>query len=287
MKKRRNASSRGSMSDTDRIHYTDDITAFSENELERLLGLVAPPVCLLGGWAVHLHVTDVFETEYGRSYIGSRDIDIGIFVDPDWTATEIEQQSVADTMKRIESQMGYERGRFGFYQEFQRSSRKPLSEDEAAAYPQHEIFRVDIDVIPSTDSLDPFQEVFGFRPPAEPLLQPVFEDGHAEYLDDYVDWDVPSGVAIVPRPILAAMKIKSHPDRDKGHKQIKDLADLHALLWYGSDYQQLKSAVLEYLVGSDIERFRESMSEDAFQRASALLDVDAGLVANSIRSVVL
>lgn len=275
------------MSGTDRSHYTDDVTAFSENELERLLGLVAPPVCLLGGWAVHLHVTQAFEAEYGRPYIGSRDIVIGIVVNPDWTAAEIEHQPVAKTMERIELKMGYERGRFGFYQQFQPLSGKPLSEDEAAVHPQHEIFRVDIDVIPSTDSLDPFQEVFGFRPPAEPLLQPVFEDDHAENLDEYVDWDVPSGVAIVPRPILAAMKIRSYPDREKGHKRIKDLADLHALLWYGSDYQELNSGILEYLDSFDIERFRESMSEEEFQRASALVGVDAELFSNSIRRVVL
>lgn len=287
MKKRRNASSRGSMSDTDRSRYTDDITAFSENELGRLLGLVVPPVCLLGGWAVHLHVTEAFEAESGRSYIGSRDIDIGLFVDAEWTATDIEQQPVADTLERIESQMGYKRGRFGFYQEFQRSSREPLSEDEAADYPQHETFRVDIDIIPSTDLLDPFQKVFGFMPPAEPLLQPVFEDGHAEDLEDYVDWDVPSGVVIVPRPILAAMKIRSYPDRDKGHKRIKDLADLHALLWYGSDYQQLRSAVLKYLDTSDIESFRGSMTEEELQRASDLLDVETDLLASSIRQLIL
>lgn len=274
------------MSDTDRIHYTDDITGFSESELERLLGLVAPPVCLLGGWAVHIHVTEAFEAEYGRSYIGSRDIDIGVFVDPKWTATAIEQQPVAETMAQIKSQMGYERGRFGFYQEFRRSSREPLGEDEAAEYPQHEIYRVDIDIIPSTDSLDPFQEVFGFRPPAEPLLQPVFEDGPTQDLEDYVDWDVSSGVSIVPRPILAAMKVRSYPDRDEGHKRIKDLADLHALLWYGADYQKLSTKVLEYLDDSDIERFRESMSEEEFQRASALLNVDSELLANSIRRLV-
>lgn len=63
MKKQPNASSISIMSDTDSIHYTDEITTFSENELERLLGLAAPPVCLLGGWAVHLHVTEPFEAE--------------------------------------------------------------------------------------------------------------------------------------------------------------------------------------------------------------------------------
>jgi hypothetical protein len=275
------------MSDTDSSHYTDGITTFSENELERLLGLAAPPVCLLGGWAVHLHVTEPFEAEYGRSYIGSRDIDVGVFIDPDWTVSDIEHGPVADTMEQIESKMGYERGRFGFYRYYRRTSREPLSEDEAAGYPQHEIFRVDIDMIPSTDSLDRFEESFGFRPPAEPLLQPVFEDGHTEILGDYVDWDVPTGVFVVPRPILAAMKIRSYPDRDKGHKRIKDLADLHALLWYGSDYQQLSSAVFEYLDGSDLERFRGSLSDEQLHRASALLDVETELLANSIRSAVI
>lgn len=275
------------MNETDRIQYAPEVTSFSENELERLLGLASPPVSLLGGWAVHIHVTEAFEEEYGRSYIGSRDVDLGVFVDPDWNAAEIESQAVAETLESIESSMEYNRGRFGFYRYFHRTTTEPLSDDEAANYPQHEIFRLDIDILPSTAELASFQEAFGFRPPAESLLQTVFNDGESERLEEFVEWDIPSDVLLVPRPILAAMKTRSYPRRDKSHKRRKDLADLHALIWYGVDYQEIRSAIMDYLSGSDIQAFQESATDEELERASALIGVETELMSNSIQQLFL
>lgn len=275
------------MSETDRAHYTPEITEFSERELQRLLEVAFPPVCLLGGWAVHLHVTEAFEAERGRTYIGSRDIDLGVFVDPNWSPDTISSESVADTIANIESQLTYNRGRFGFYLYFHRTTSEPLSDEEAAGYPQHDIFRLDIDIIPSTAELDAFEEIFGFRPPAEPLLQPVFEDGRFESLQDYVEWDAPSAVKLVPRQILAAMKVRSYPRRDKSHKRRKDLADLHALIWYGIDYQEIRSTILEYLDQSDIDSFRDSLSDEELTLAAGLIGDDPEVVTNSIRQLLL
>jgi hypothetical protein len=39
--------------------------------------------CLLGGWAVFLNVDEDFLRTTGRSYVGSRDIDIGFGLKPD------------------------------------------------------------------------------------------------------------------------------------------------------------------------------------------------------------
>lgn len=64
-----------------RQYYVDEITDISEQELRPLCQTVEPPACLLGGWAVHLHVNDGFRSEYGREYIGSRDVDLGFHVD--------------------------------------------------------------------------------------------------------------------------------------------------------------------------------------------------------------
>ena len=49
---------------------------------------------------------------------------------------------------------------------------------------------MDIDVIPDTTELDAFESAFGFRPPAEPLLEPVFSDQTGEPLEEHVDWSV-------------------------------------------------------------------------------------------------
>ena len=273
------------MSDADRSQYSDEVTQFSENELQRLLEVAAQPVVLLGGWAVHLHVTGPFEAEHGRQYIGSRDIDLGVHVDPEWDVETLQSKPVARTLTAIESELSYNRGRFGFYQYFHRMSKDRLSDEEAAEYPQHEIFRVDIDVLPSTEELDVFADAFGFRPPAEPLLNPVFSNGQFKNLDEFVGWDVPADVRLAPRAILAAMKIRAFPERDKSHKRLKDLADLHALVWYGSDFQQVRTEVVAHLTEEDIARFTDAVTNEAFVNAAMLIDVDTAGLRNSIQQL--
>jgi len=70
----------------------------------------------------------------------------------------------------------------------------------------------------------------------------VFADDEYEVLDAFVDWDAPAEVRLAPRALLAAMKVRAFPERDKSHKRLKDLADLHALLWYGSTFNQPREA---------------------------------------------
>jgi hypothetical protein len=82
----------------------------------------------------------------------------------------------------------YNRGRSGFYQQFHRETGARLTDEDARDHPTRDIFRVDIDIIPDTTILDTFEDVFGFRPPVEPLLAPVFSNEEGETLDDYVSW---------------------------------------------------------------------------------------------------
>ncbi|WP_338739423.1 nucleotidyl transferase AbiEii/AbiGii toxin family protein [Haloplanus salilacus] len=271
------------MSDADRSQYSDEVTEFSENELQQLLEATSPPVSLLGGWAVHLHVTEAFEAENGREYIGSRDIDLGVHVEPEWDVETLQSKPVSTTLTAVESEMEYNRGRFGFYQYFHRMTKERLSDEEANDYRQHEIFRLDIDVLPSTEELDAFAEAFGFRPPADPLLKPVFGDGEFQVLNEFVEWEAPTEVRLAPREILAAMKVRAFPDRDKSHKRLKDLADLHALLWYGSDFNQLQSEVTAHLSQEDITQFTETVTDSGFANAAGLIEVDATVLQNSIQ----
>ena len=101
------------MSRADRSQYAEAVTGLSEGELQDVLRVAEPPVCLLGGWAVHLQVTEGFREAHGRDYIGSRDIDIGLHVDEDWTADDITDSPVGETLERVEEELGYSRGRFG------------------------------------------------------------------------------------------------------------------------------------------------------------------------------
>jgi len=237
---------------------------------------------LLGGWAVHLHVNPRFQKTEGRNYIGSRDIDIGLHVNPDWNPIELQEGSVGRSLQRIQK-LGYNRSRFGYVQNFIRETGERISEEEAGDLPMHEVFQVYIDTIPDTEDLDNFREAFGFKPPAETLLKPVFEKDVGEPLTEYVDWNVPDSTVIVPVEVLAAMKIRSIPRREKSHKRVKDIADLHSLLWYTNNFQQIIQDTKDYATASDLETLSETVDPTLFEAAANLLRINPSIVKDSIQ----
>jgi hypothetical protein len=91
---------------------------------------------------------------------------------------------------------------------------------------------------------------------------------------------------IVPPELLAAMKIRSLPDRDKSHKRVKDVADLHALLWYVKDYSEIQTEVLNYVSESDIESLEDAVGETVFEDAAQLLQIDQQLITESIQQLI-
>jgi len=263
-----------------RQYYVDNVTEFSKNELETILGSAEPPVCLLGGWAVHLQVNKGFRREHGRDYIGSRDIDLGFHVDPSWGEDRLRDKPVGASMEEIE-ELGYSRSRFGFVKNFHRETGEKLSEDEANDLPLHETFEVFVDIIPDTSELGSFENVFGFRPPSEPLLVEAFNGG-SEPLSGYVDWQLSDSVRIAESALLTAMKIRSAPDRDKDHKRVKDIADLHALLWYAKEFSEIKEEVTDYVTGEDLDRLERHTDPELFEKAANLLQVDSAVVSESV-----
>jgi hypothetical protein len=264
-----------------RQYYVPQITEISEQELQSIFDATKPPVCLLGGWAVHLHVNPGFSDTHGREYIGSRDIDLGIYINPDWTTTQVKENNIGETLHTIE-ELGYSRSRFGFVQPFSHDTGERLSEEEARNRPQHELFEVYIDLIPDTTELDTFQEAFGFTPPAETLLKPVFNEDLGEPLSDLVSWDA-EDAQIVPPELLGAMKVRSLPDRDKSHKQVKDIADLHALLWYIKDYNQIKDQVHKIVSDTDLNRLQSAVTEEGINAAANLLQIEPSIIRDSIQ----
>jgi hypothetical protein len=274
------------MSRADRGQYAEAVTGLSEGELQDVLRVAEPPICLLGGWAVHRQVTEEFRDTHGRDYIGSRDIDLGLHVDEDWTADDMTDSPVGETLERIGEELGYSRGRFGFYQQFHRDTGERLDDDQARDLASHDVFRVDLDVIPDTTTLDAFESAFGFRPPAEPLLVPVFSDQTGEPLTDHVDWSVSEEIRIAPPAALAAMKVRAFPDRDKSHKRLKDLADLHSVLWYVADYDDVRAGALEHLTGEDLDAFEAAIDSDLYERTARLIDVDGTVIRQSIERLV-
>ncbi|PSP46425.1 hypothetical protein BRC75_11145 [Halobacteriales archaeon QH_7_69_31] len=274
------------MSRADRGQYAEAVTCLSEGELQDVLRVAEPPICLLGGWAVHRQVTEGFRDTHGRDYIGSRDIDLGLHVDEEWTADDITDSPVSETVERIGEELGYSRGRFGFYQQFNRDTGERLDDNQARDLASHNVFRVDIDLIPDTTKLDAFESAFGFRPPAEPLLEAVFSNQTGEPLTEHVDWSVSGEARIAPPAGLAAMKVRAFPDRDESHKRLKDLADLHAVLWYVADYDDVRSATLEHLTDEDLAAFDAAIDSDLYERTARLIDVDGTVIRQSIERLV-
>lgn len=268
-----------------RQYYVPQITELSEQELQEVFEKVEPPVCLLGGWAVHFHVNPGFQSEHGRDYIGSRDIDIGIHVNDGLGGEELLETPVGKSISALEG-LGYTKSRFGFVQNFLRDSQERITEDEANRYGMHEVFQVYVDLIPDTRELEDFRRVFGFTPPAEPLLAPVFEHGIGEPISEYVSWSHSADKMIAPAKLLAAMKIRSLPDRDKSHKQVKDVADLHSLLWYVKDFGKMKADTKGYVSGSKLDRVDKTVDEAIIEDTAQLLQVDERLISNSISRLV-
>lgn len=82
------------------------------------------------------------------------------------------------------------------------------------------------------------------------------------------------------------MKIRSLPDRDKSHKRVKDVSDLHALLWYVKDYGEMKTDALEYVSKSDLSRMEDAVDETIFENAAQLLQIDPQLISDSITRLI-
>lgn len=260
-----------------RQFYTDRITAYSRREVETVFQEVEPPAALLGGWAVHLHVNNEFESREGHSYVGSRDIDIGVHVDPTWDEAVLRTRPVGRSIQQIGSRLEFERSRFGFKKTVARETGETLSEEEATEFDLHELFEVYVDVLPDTPELDAFYRTFGFRPPDEPLLSRAFE-GRSTPLVNHVDWTVPDSIVLVDPEVLAAMKVRSAPDRSKLEKQVKDIADLYALLWYTEPLNVMVEAVDRLITPTDKERFSPTVEPSWYVGAAELLDVDVDAV---------
>lgn len=269
-----------------RQYYVDEITSISEQELRPLCQMVASPACLLGGWAVHMHVNNGFRDAYGREYIGSRDVDLGFHVDPNWGRDELAAAPVGRSVERVQ-EAGYVPLSFRFVRYFNRETGETLTAEEAESLPTHQVFDLYLDVIADTDDLDTFHDVFGFRPPAEPLLRHVFTDDAAQPLTQFRSWVVPANLRVVDPDLLAAMKVRSIPDRDRGQKRVKDVADLHALLWHVQAYKEIRADVLSWVSDTDIEQLRDHVDDGVYADAATLLQVDQQLVEDSIEQLAL
>lgn len=268
-----------------RQYYVDNITDISERELLPLCRTLVPPTCLLGGWAVHFHVNDGFQQAYGREYIGSRDVDFGFHVDPGWSTEELLESPISQSIIHVKD-AGYDPLSFRFVRYFDQETGEPLTESESRDLPSHRVFNLYLDMISDTPDLGTFRDIQGFTPPAEPLLNAVFSEGAGESLGKFRNWDIPESVLIADPDLIASMKIRSIPDRDREQKRVKDLADLHSLLWYTREYSEMRSDVRSRLTEKDIDQMNRHLDGEMYEQSANLLQIESELIQDTIKQLI-
>lgn len=231
---------------------------------------------LLGGWAVYLLVSPDFQEATGRGYIGSRDIDIGFHLTEESTREELEKSEFSRVFKRLIT-LGFRGQSFRLYRDFDAETHRELLVEEAKKRLPFEVSRLYVDLI--VDRIPAgFQEVFGFTPIDEPLLELAFvEERFRHVLWEGVD------LRIVEPSLLLGMKLNSVVSRTHDHKRVKDIADIYALVWYsGTSLSDLKQEIGTLIPVSRVREVLTSFERDDLKEVSSILGVEASSISRVI-----
>lgn len=246
--------------------YLEFETRTSYKYLKQVISALEEPICILGGWAVFLHVNKNFQTAQGRPYLGSRDIDLGFHLDKNATPEQMKKSALAKSLDILQNQLKFKSVSFRLLKEVHTETEEEISDGKII--PAHFLFPMYVDVlidnIPAT-----FKDVFRFQPADEPLLRFAFEDRkHREELKEYGKklW--------LPKPgLLLATKLNAIRMRDKEHKKVKDLCDIFALLWYSKEKpQELKEKVIQFIPSKSVHKIISTIDEADYQKASVQLN---------------
>jgi hypothetical protein len=240
--------------------YSDYQTEISKDCLKTIISKISQPPCLLGGWAVFLFLNDKFQTSKGREYLGSRDIDLGFHLNPDWSSEEYNMSELRQTIASITS-MGFESVSFRFVKHFSENGNE-LTREQARKFPKYEMFDLYIDLMVDTDDKRRVKLV-GFPIAEELLLKEVFENQR------YTKLNFLSTEVLVPdSSLLTEMKMTSFLARPEGDKRSKDLTDICALLLY-------LRPKLSNLDENRMNRFRKTLEkfpEEDWESVASILD---------------
>ncbi len=238
--------------------YKEFETRTSYKYLKEVINTLKEPICILGGWAVFFHVNKRFEKAQGRTYLGSRDIDLGFNIG--------KQDVLSETIKTLTEKLNFKPLSFRLVKEIHTETEEEITGGEMI--PAHFIFPMYVDLIVDSIPAD-FKKSHGFNPVDEPLLRVVFEKKEYVILKEF------EKKLLLPKPeILIAMKINSLPDRDKEHKRIKDICDIFALAWY-SGLNPEKIDLLKYLQKSRLKKCSQLLKKEDYEKASSQLGHDA------------
>jgi hypothetical protein len=254
-------------------------TKTSQQQMQVIFTQLESQACLLGGWAVYYLVNQNFEKYTGRTYIGSRDIDLGFHINMEWNKEQLKNSEFANAIRTAES-MGFRSVSFRLVKDFDIDTIKELTQQESVKRPLHQIFQLYID--PIVECIHPeTKNILGFVPIDEPLLSLVFQEKM------YRTQVLFGEEVLIPEPhVMLAMKLNSAPRRDKTHKLIKDIADIYALLWYSdTKLSQLKQQLFAIISKEKVKNTVQKFSNEDIIRAAETLGVDNQEISRVLKDI--
>ncbi|MCH7560599.1 MAG: hypothetical protein IIC67_04380 [Thaumarchaeota archaeon] len=254
-------------------------TEISQENLTSVLSQLPDPVCIIGGWAVYLTVNENFSKEYKRNYQGSKDIDLG-FHTKDEKKDVLENGNFGITLKTLQELKFYPiSGRF--VKHYHTETRKELTEEEMKKTPAPFMFSLYIDPIVDNASKNA-EEVLGFPPIDEPILEEVFERKRFHIVETL------GFKVILPNPeVLLATKFNSVLDRDPTHKRIKDIADIFAIIWYsGKPREKLVKELLEIIPEKTVLAIISEFTDEDYKEVGNILEIEKEQISNVIKNFI-
>ncbi|MBI3032001.1 hypothetical protein HYY69_00885 [Candidatus Woesearchaeota archaeon] len=255
--------------------YAEFETKTSYKYLQEVVAALDEPICILGGWAVFLHVNKDFQKAQGRPYLGSRDIDLGFHLDKNATMEQMENSPLYHSLDILQKKLKFKSVSFRLLKEIHTETEEEIG--EGTIIPAHFIFPMYVDVL--VDNIPQnFKRFFHFNPADEPLLRFVFEN--------YLYGEEVKGFnkkLWLPKPeLLLATKFNALQLRDKEHKKVKDICDIFALLWYTQQSpQQLVEKIIQFVPQKSFQRIISTIDKDDCQKAALQL----GHSADEVRRV--
>jgi hypothetical protein len=227
--------------------------------------------CLIGGWAVYESINKQYEEDKGRLYIGSKDIDLGFHIDPNWSLDQIKNSHYLKLFNYLEKNnfnwVGYR-----FMKGYDYETLRELSKDEIKKKPMYEVVEFFID--PIVDYVNPLlTEKLLINPIDEPLLAHTFKEKLVKEITINPQQKIK---ATIPLPeILLAMKLNSVGSRTKDHKRIKDITDIYALIWYSEyDIKEIREKTSQIKELDQTKLTISKFKEEEINQAAKSIDVN-------------
>lgn len=261
--------------------YEEYETEISRSNLSRVVSTLPTPVCLLGGWAVFYTVNPRYRADTGRSYHGSKDIDLGFHIERDATTESLRESVLANAIESLKG-TGFRSMGVRLFKEYHRETNLVLTEAKAKKTPSYNIFHLYVDLLVD-NAPSGIKKAIGFTPFDEKLLTHVFEGRMSSPIDEFA-----MPVILPAPPLLLAMKMASLPSRTKDHKKLKDVMDVYALIWYsGMTVKNLRRDVSELVSNDSMTKMLSSIGRSDYEQAADALGVDRAELESVIKNFVL